>query len=273
MIRSRNLLLGGLLCLIVIAAALLSFVWTPYDITLLDIPNKLQKPSTTHWFGTDHFGRDIFSMIMIGARTSLAVALVAVVIGMGLGVPLGLWAASNKGGWTDEIIMRGNDLIFAFPSLVIAILITAVLGAGAINAIIAIGIFNIPVFARLTRSGALSLWERDFVLSARVAGKSKMLISAEHILPNVANLLIVQGTIQFSLGILAEAGLSYVGLGAQPPTPSWGRMLADAQTMVSFAPHLAFVPGLAIVVSVLGLNLLGDGLRDLLDPRIRVARS
>lgn len=273
MMHSRNLVFGGTLCLIVIAAALLSFLWTPYDVTLMDIPNKLQTPSPAHWFGTDHFGRDIFSMIMVGARTSLAVALVAVVIGMGLGVPLGLWAASNKGGWVDEIIMRGNDLVFAFPSLVIAILITAVLGAGAINAILAIGIFNIPVFARLTRSGALSLWERDFVLSARVAGKSKMLISAEHILPNVANLLIVQGTIQFSLGILAEAGLSYVGLGAQPPTPSWGRMLADAQTMVSFAPHLALVPGLAIVTSVLGLNLLGDGLRDLLDPRIRVERT
>jgi peptide/nickel transport system permease protein len=273
MIRSRNLLIGGTLCLIVVTAALLSFVWTPYDITQMDIPNKLQKPSAAHWLGTDHFGRDIFSMIMIGARTSLAVAIVAVGIGMGLGVPLGLWAAANKGGWIDEIIMRGNDLIFAFPSLVIAILITAIMGASALNAIIAIGIFNIPVFARLTRSGALPLWEREFILAARVAGKSKPRISAEHILPNVANLLIVQGTIQFSLGILAEAGLSYVGLGAQPPTPSWGRMLADAQTMVSFAPHLALVPGLAIVTAVLGLNLLGDGLRDLLDPKIRVVRT
>ena len=169
--------------------------------------------------------------------------------------------------------MRGNDLVFAFPSLIIAILITAVFGAGAINAIIAIGIFNIPVFARITRGAALSLWEREFILAARVSGKDAARISAEHILPNVANLLIVQGTIQFSLGILAEAGLSYVGLGAQPPTPSWGRMLADAQTMVSFAPHLALIPGLAIIVTVLGLNLLGDGLRDWLDPRIRVART
>ncbi len=273
MIRSRNLLLGGLLCLIVVAGALVSFLWTPYDITVLDIPNKLQTPSLQHPFGTDHFGRDILSMIMIGARTSLAVAIVAVGIGMGIGVPLGLWAASNKGGWIDEIIMRGNDLVFAFPSLVIAILITAVMGASALNAIIAIGIFNIPVFARLTRSGALSLWEREFILAARVAGKSKARISFEHILPNVGNLLIVQGTIQFSLGILAEAGLSYVGLGAQPPIPSWGRMLADAQTMVSFAPHLAMVPGLAIITAVLGLNLMGDGLRDLLDPRIRVVRQ
>ncbi|SEO33688.1 peptide/nickel transport system permease protein [Salinihabitans flavidus] len=271
--KSRSLYIGAILCIVVVFGALISFVWTPFDITLMDIPNKLQTPSAVHWFGTDHFGRDIFSMIMIGARTSLAVALVAVGIGMGIGVPLGLWAAARTGGWTDEIIMRSNDLIFAFPSLVIAILITAVFGASAVNAIIAIGIFNIPVFARLTRGSALSLWEREFILAARVSGKNAIRVSVEHILPNVMNLLIVQGTIQFSLGILAEAGLSYVGLGAQPPVPSWGRMLADAQTMVSLAPHLALIPGFAIVISVLGLNLLGDGLRDLFDPRIRVERT
>ncbi len=270
---SRSLILGAALSSVVVLMALLSFVWTPYDHVALNIPDKLQPPNAEHWFGTDHFGRDLFSMIMVGARTSIAVALVAVGIGMGFGVPLGLTAAARKGSWLDELIMRGNDLVFAFPSLVIAILITAVFGPGAVNAIIAIGIFNIPVFARITRGAALSLWEREFILAARVAGKGAARISAEHILPNVANLLIVQGTIQFSLGILAEAGLSYVGLGAQPPTPSWGRMLADAQTMVSFAPHLALIPGLAIIVTVLGLNLLGDGLRDWLDPRIRVARA
>lgn len=270
---SRALILGAALSSVVVLMALLSFVWTPYDHAALNIPDKLQPPNAQHWFGTDHFGRDMFSMIMVGARTSIAVALVAVGIGMGFGVPLGLTAAARKGSWLDELIMRGNDLVFAFPSLVIAILITAVFGPGAVNAIIAIGIFNIPVFARITRGAALSLWEREFILAARVAGKGAARISAEHILPNVANLLIVQGTIQFSLGILAEAGLSYVGLGAQPPTPSWGRMLADAQTMVSFAPHLALIPGLAIIVTVLGLNLLGDGLRDWLDPRIRAARA
>ena len=269
----RNLILGGALSSLFVLAALLSFVWTPFDHAAIDVPSKLQTPNGIHWLGTDHFGRDILSMIMVGARTSIAVALIAVGIGMGLGVPLGLAAAARKGGWMDELIMRGNDLIFAFPSLVIAILITAVFGAGAVNAIIAIGIFNIPVFARITRGAALSLWEREFILAARVAGKSATRISAEHILPNVTNLLIVQGTIQFSLGILAEAGLSYVGLGAQPPTPSWGRMLADAQTMVSFAPHLALIPGCAIILTVLGLNLMGDGLRDYLDPRLRIART
>ncbi|NVK15991.1 MAG: ABC transporter permease, partial [Rhodobacteraceae bacterium] len=224
---TRNLILGALLSSLVLLLAAVSFIWTPFDHAAMNIPAKLQTPSAQHWLGTDHFGRDLMSMIMVGARTSIAVALVAVGIGMGAGVPLGLAAAARKGSWLDELIMRGNDLVFAFPSLVIAILITAVLGAGAVNAIIAIGIFNIPVFARITRGAALSLWEREFILAARVAGKGAARISAEHILPNVMNLLIVQGTIQFSLGILAEAGLSYVGLGAQPPTPSWGRMLAD----------------------------------------------
>lgn len=270
---TRSLFLGGVLSALVLLAALLSFIWTPYDHTALNIPAKLQAPNAEHWLGTDHFGRDILSMIMVGARTSIAVALVAVGIGMGLGVPLGLAAAAKQGSWLDEGIMRANDLVFAFPSLVIAILITAILGAGAINAIIAIGIFNIPVFARVTRGAALSLWQREFILAARVAGKGSARISAEHILPNVANLLIVQGTIQFSLGILAEAGLSYVGLGAQPPVPSWGRMLADAQTMVSLAPHMALVPGCAIILTVLGLNLMGDGLRDWLDPKLQGGRA
>ncbi|MCZ4255653.1 ABC transporter permease [Sulfitobacter sp. PR48] len=269
----RNLILGGMLSALFVLAALISFVWTPYDHVALNIPNKLQTPNAVHLLGTDHFGRDILSMIMVGARTSIAVALVAVGIGMGLGIPLGLWAAARQGSWLDELIMRGNDLVFAFPSIVIAILITAIFGAGAINAIIAIGIFNIPVFARITRGAALSLWQREFILAARVAGKSAARISVEHILPNVTNLLIVQGTIQFSLGILAEAALSYVGLGAQPPTPSWGRMLADAQTLVSIAPHMALVPGFAIILTVLGLNLMGDGLRDYLDPRLRVVRA
>jgi len=263
-----NLWIGGVISAIVTGAAVLSFLWVPHDIEALNIANKIKPPSGAHLLGTDHFGRDILSMLMVGARTSIAVAIVAVVIGMGVGVPLGLAAAARTGSWLDEVIMRGNDLIFAFPSLLIAIMITAVFGPGAVNAIIAIGIFNIPVFARLTRGAALSLWTRDYVLAARVAGKGRLRISAEHILPNVTNLLIVQGTIQFSLGILAEAGLSYVGLGAQPPVPSWGRMLADSQTMISFAPHMALFPGLAILLTVLGLNLMGDGLRDWLDPRL-----
>lgn len=271
-LSNRSFLIGALLAAAFLLAALVSLVWTPFDVADLAISEKLKRPSATYWFGTDHFGRDIFSMVMVGARTSIAVGVIAVGIGMLVGVPLGLAAASMRGGLLDEIIMRTNDLIFAFPSLLIAILITAVFGPGAVNAIIAIGIFNIPVFARLSRGAALSLWTRDFLLAARVAGKGAARISLEHILPNITNLLIVQGTIQFSLGILAEAGLSYVGLGAQPPIPSWGRMLAESQTMISFAPHVALFPGLAIVLTVLGLNLMGDGLRDIFDPRLRRVR-
>src|SRR5690606_14195976 len=161
----------------------------------------------------------------------------------------------------------------AFPALLIAILITAVFGPGAVNAMIAIGIFNMPVFTRLSHAAALSLWQREFILAARVSGKGATRISLEHILPNISNVIIVQATIQFSLGILAEAALAYIGLGAQPPTPSWGKMLADAQTMISLAPHVALVPGLAIVFTVLGLNLMGDGLRDVLDPCLRRSRT
>ncbi len=266
---SRPLILGALLSAGFIMMALLSLVWTPYDHTLLDIPNKLQPPGGAHLLGTDHLGRDILSMVMIGARTSIAVALVALAVGLTFGVPLGLAAAARKGSWLDEVIMRGNDIIFAFPLLVMAILITAVFGPSAVNAIIAFGLFNIPVFARVTRGAALPLWEREFIMAARVAGKGASRISVEHILPNVLNLLIVQGTIQFALGIQVEAALSFVGLGVQPPTPSLGRMLADAQTLVTLAPHLAIVPGVAIILIVLGLNLLGDGLRDTLDPRLR----
>lgn len=253
---------------VVAIMALVSLVWTPYDpINNLDVGERLQAPSVRHILGTDHLGRDVFSQIMVGARTSISVAVIAVVLGVGVGVPLGLTAAA-RGGIFDEMVMRGNDIVFAFPALILAILLTALLGPGALNAIIAIGIFNIPVFARLTRGPALALWQREFILAARVAGKNKWRISAEHILPNIINLLIVHATIQFSLGIIAEAGLSYVGLGAQPPTPSWGRMLAESQTMIGFAPWLALFPGLAIFLTVFGLNLFGDGLRDYLDPKL-----
>ena len=258
MIRlNTSLQFSIILCLLPLIMATVSYFWQPFDVTELNISNRLKPMSLTHPLGTDHFGRDMLSMIMVGARTSIAVAFVAVGIGVLFGVPLGLFAATWRGSFIDDSVMRFNDLIFAFPSLVIAILITAIAGPSAFNAIIAIGVFNIPVFARVSRGAALSLWQREFILSARVSGKTGLRISIEHILPNLMHILIVQATIQFSLGILAEAGLSYVGLGAQPPTPSWGRMLADAQTMVSLTPRLAIVPGVAIIITVFGLNLLG----------------
>jgi len=248
------------ICIAFIGLALLATVWTPYDPGALAIADRLQPPGVHHWFGTDQLGRDVLSMIMAGAKNTVGVAFLSAVIGLVLGVPLGLTAAA-EGGTLDEMIMRGNDLVFAFPSLLLAILITAVFGPGAVNAIIAIGIFNIPVFARVVRGGARSLWTRDYTLAARVAGKQNFRISFEHILPNLVGLLIVQGTIQFSLGVIAEAGLSYVGLGAQPPTPSWGRMLNEAQSLTALDPLLAVFPGVAVLLLVLGLNLVGDGLR------------
>ena len=237
-----SMVVGGVITVVMVAIALVSLVWTPYDPAAISIPDRLLPPSPLHWLGTDHFGRDVLSMLMEGARNSMAVALIAVGVGVGLGVPLGLLAAARR-GWLDEVVMRVNDLVFAFPALLLAIMITALLGPGAFNAILAIGIFNVPVFARLTRGAALSLWTRDYVLAARVAGKGWWLISIEHILPNLVNMLVVQATIQLSLGILAEAALSYVGLGTQPPATSWGRMLADAQTMIALAPRLAMLPG------------------------------
>lgn len=267
---SRNFMIGAAITAVFAIGALISFVWVPYDPAAQNIPQRFLPPSGVHWLGTDHLGRDMFSMILVGARTSISVALIAVSVGVAIGTPLGLIAAaSRRGSLLDELIMRGNDLVFAFPALLIAILITAIFGPGAVNAIIAIGIFNIPVFARLSRGAALSLWQREFIMAARVSGKNRVRISAEHILPNILNTLIVQATIQFALGILAEAALAYVGLGAQPPIPSWGRMLADSQTMISLAPHVALVPGLAIVFAVLGVNLMGDGMRDIFDPQLR----
>lgn len=258
---------GAAVVCLVVFMALLSLVWTPYDaVNLVDVSARLQAPSWQHLLGTDYLGRDVLSQIMVGARTSITVAVVAILLGVGVGVPLGLLAAA-RGGFIDQCVMRGNDLIFAFPALILAILFTAWLGPGAVNAIVAIGIFNIPVFARLARGPALSLWSREYVLAARAAGKNKFRISLEHILPNIGNLLLVNATIQFSLAIIAEAGLSYVGLGAQAPTPSWGRMLAESQTMISVAPWLAIFPGSAIFLTVFGLNLFGDGLRDYFDPK------
>ncbi|MDR3064295.1 MULTISPECIES: ABC transporter permease [Comamonas] len=265
--QHRSFVLGALLTALLIAAALLSFVWTPGSAYEMDMDAALQASSSRHWLGTDAFGRDLASQILVGARASIAVGLIAVGIGLALGVLLGLVAAARR-GWIEEIIMRLADFTFAFPALLSAIMLTAVYGPGMVNAIIAIGIFNIPTFARITRASANAVWSRDYVMAARACGQSRTAITLRHVLPNIASVLVVQATIQFALAILAEAALSYLGLGTQPPEPSWGRMLSEAQTLMFQAPLLAVWPGVAIALSVLGLNLLGDGLRDLLDPRL-----
>ena len=269
--QHRSFVIGIILSFIMLLTGIVSLFWTPYSVELLDIPHKLQGASTAHWLGTDHFGRDVFSMLMVGAWNSMLVSVFAIGFGAGIGVPLGALAAGKR-GWVEETVMRFNDFAFAFPALLTAVMLSAVYGPGTINSVLAIGIFNIPVFARITRGSALSIYKREYILAARTSGKGEVRIAMDHILPNIASVLIVQGTIQFALGILAEAGLSYLGLGTQPPLPSWGKMLSEAQTMMFFAPQLAILPGLAIVLTVLGLNLLGDGLRDILDPRLRRLR-
>ena len=262
-----SFVLGAVLSVLLAAAAALSLVWTPYSPYEVDMAAKLLAPDAKHLLGTDPYGRDVVSLLLVGARASIVVGIVAVGIGLVIGVALGLLAAARR-GWVEEAIMRLSDFGFAFPAILSAIMLTAVFGAGMVNAIIAIGIYNIPIFARITRASANAIWAREFVLAARACGKGAFSITMEHVLPNILSVLIVQATIRFAVAILAEAALSYLGLGTQPPQPSWGRMLSEAQTLMFQAPMLAVYPGVAIALAVLGLNLLGDGLRDLMDPRL-----
>ena len=270
-LRHPSFVLGAILSLVLLAAALLSLVWTPWSPCDMHLANKLQPPSAAHWLGTDVYGRDIVSLLLVGARSSILVGVVAVGIGVTIGTLLGLLAAARR-GWVEETIMRLSDFTLAFPAILSAIMLTAVYGAGMVNAMVAIGIYNIPTFTRLARGAAKSVWGREYILAARACGKGPWAITWQHVLPNISAVLIVQVTIRFAIAILAEAALSYLGLGTQPPQPSWGRMLAEAQTMLYQAPLLAVFPGIAIALAVLGLNLLGDGLRDLLDPRLARTR-
>jgi len=266
--RHPSFAIGFVLSATLALIGIVSVVWTPFAIDNIEIARRFLGPGEMHWLGTDHLGRDMVSLLMAGTLTSFFVAISSVAIGAGIGVPLGLLAVTY-GGAFQWLTLRLSDLIFAFPALIVAILITALFGPGAINAIVAIGIFNIPVFARVARGGALAIWTLDYVSAARLAGLNPMLIARRHLLPNIAGLIIVQATIQLSLGILAEAGLSYIGLGTQPPATSLGLMLRDSQSLFLLHPVLSILPGVAIALIVIGLNLMGDGLRDLLDPRLR----
>jgi peptide/nickel transport system permease protein len=264
---NKNFTVGFVLSAVVVGLAVLSLFWTPFDGNKMSAREKLQGPSWKHPMGTDQYGRDTLSRVMTGAVNSIIVGLVTVAIGLTLGVALGLYAA-YRGRLADEGIMRLCDLLFAFPAVLTAILITAILGPSMVNAMLAIGIFYIPVFARLTRAVAMVVWEREFITAARASGIGEGWITWRHVLPNILSPLLIQGTIQFAVAILAEAGLSYLGLGTQPPHASWGRMLNEAQTFMSTSPWMAVFPGIAIAWAVLGFNLLGDGLRDTLDPKM-----
>jgi peptide/nickel transport system permease protein len=265
------LLIGGAITFALCAVALMSFFWTPEIPTRMRILAKLRPPLALGLLGTDHLGRDVLSMLMVGARNSLGIALCSVLLGASLGTLVGVAAAARR-GFFDAVLMRVCDALFAFPPILSAIMLGALLGPGAFTAIIAIGVFMVPVFARITRGAAMQIWAREYILAARMAGKGGLRITTEHVMPNIAGQIIVQVAIQLALAILTEAGLSFLGLGIAPPSPSWGRMLADSQTYLLQAPHLALAPGLAIAFAVLGLNLLGDGLRDLADPRRNLAR-
>ncbi len=247
---------------------LVSLWWLPYPIEQVAIARRFLGPSAEHWLGTDHLGRDMLSLVMSGTLTSFLVAFAGVLIGVCVGVPMGL-AAVAWGGVVEWLVLRISDLTFAFPAVIVAILIAALAGPGETNAIIAIGVFNIPVFARVARGGALAVATQDYVAAARLAGLGNGAIALRHLFPNIMSLLIVQGTIQLSLGILAEAGLSYIGLGTQPPATSLGLMLRDAQSLFLIHPWLSLVPGLTIVLIVIALNIAGDGLRDAMDPRLK----
>jgi peptide/nickel transport system permease protein len=269
LLRGNRLAVAGVL---IIATLIFLTIFGPslsrYDPIALDMSARLQPPSLEHLFGTDDFGRDVLSRVLSGAAVSLQVGLIAVGISLTIGTLLGA-ISGYYGGLLDEGIMRFMDILFAFPAILLAIAILAALGPGVSNAMIAIGIVYIPIFARITRGSVLTVREQVFVESARSIGCRDYRILGRHILPNVMAPIIVETTLSLAFAILAEAALSYLGLGTQPPDPSWGRMLSESRAYILDAPWLGIFPGLAIMFTVMGFNFLGDGLRDALDPRLK----
>jgi ABC-type dipeptide/oligopeptide/nickel transport system permease subunit len=252
---------------IVLVAILAPWV-APRDPLAMQLGHVLARPGAAAWLGTDNLGRDLFSRIVHGARLSLLSGTVAVAIGLVLGVPVGLLAA-YWGGWVDLFLMRVVDVLLSFPTILVAIVVVSILGTGVINAVLAIGIASMPLYARLTRSAALGVQAQEFVTAARALGQRDGAIMRRHILPGCTSAIVVQSTVHMATALLTIAGLSFLGLGAQPPSPEWGALVSASRQYVRAAPHLAIFPGLAIMVSVLGLNLLGDGLNDVLNPRLK----
>ena len=273
----RRLSVTGWIGLIIVGAtvlaALVSLVWTPYDPLLATPAERLAGSSAEHLLGTDRFGRDVLSRLLVGAQITLFVGIIAVAISAVIGVPLGIAAGMRQGKFFDSLVMRSADLLLAFPALLLAIIAGAVWGPSTLTAMIAIGVAGIPSFARVSRSGTLQVMSQDFIAAARVSKVSEFQIAYRHVFPNISGLVIVQSSVYFALAILAEAALSYLGLGTSPPAASWGRMLQDAQSLLAVNPTLTLWPGLAIALTVLGFNLLGDGLRDILDPRQLTRRN
>jgi peptide/nickel transport system permease protein len=268
LIRNKLAVLGAVLLLFLIAMALLAPWVATHSPSKMNIKERFQPPSWAHFFGTDGYGRDLFSRVVYGAAIALRVGFLSIAVAMSAGILLGLVSGYYR-GWIDAIIMRIMDAILSFPIILLAIGIMAVLGAGFANLMIALGLVYTPRFARLVRSSVLSIREKEYIEAARVTGCSDLTILFVHILPNCWAPVIIQATISFGYAILWEAALSFLGLGAPPPNPSWGSLLADGKEVLSRAPWLTYFPGLAIAIAVLALNLFGDGLRDVLDPRIK----
>lgn len=261
------LVIGGVLVLLVTVMALVSYVWTPWPPMRVLPTEAYQTPNAEHWLGTDRFRRDVLTQILLGSRNTLFVGVVAVGVAAVVGVPLGILAAMAP-HWLGQLVMRGNDIMLAFPALLLAIMFAALYGGSTRNAMIAIGIATVPSFVRITRSGALGVLRSEYVTAARSAGRGPVAIAWRHVLPNVTGLVIVQASVAFAIAILAEAALAYLGLGTPTGQASWGRMLYESQSTLRTAAHLALIPGAAIALAVLGFNLLGDGLRDYLDPKL-----
>ena len=263
-----NLALGLALVGLVVAAALVSYAWLPHDPNRLDFAAQLSGPTTANWLGTDHFGRDLFSRVLVGARATLYVGFIAVGIALSLGSLVGA-VAGWVGGWFDELLMRLVDVLYAFPAILMALLLAAVYRPGTLTAMTAIGLATVPIFARLMRASVLSLRERDFVEAGRALGASDARLLWAHVLPSTLSPIVVQASLSLAVAVLAEAALSFLGLGTPPDVPSWGNMLREAQGSMVISPWAALAPGLAILLTVLGWSLLGDGLRDALDPTTR----
>ncbi len=267
--RNRLGVIGALIILALIIVALFADVIATHDPNELNYEAMLEKPSGMHYFGTDDIGRDIFSRVVHGAKISIQAALISVGIAMAIGVPIGLFTGYFRGFWDEWVVMRAVDAMQAFPFLILALAISAVLGTGFGNAMLAIGIGFSPAFVRITRGQVLSLRNMEYIHAAKATGVKDMQIIFGHILPNAIGPIIIQATLTMATGILAEASLSYLGLGVQPPTASWGSMLNHAQSLMSVAPYATLFPGIAIFIVVLGFNLFGDGLQQFLDPRNR----
>ncbi|SEL51371.1 peptide/nickel transport system permease protein [Paenibacillus sp. cl141a] len=266
--KNKAALFGGYFLLLMILIAIFGPLLTQYDPTKVDYSTKLLKPSADHWFGTDHNGRDIFTRIIHGMRLTLSVGFISVIIGAAFGVVLGIISGYYGGKW-DALIMRMTDVMLAFPGILLALAVVSVLGKNLFNVIIAVSIFSIPTFARVVRGSTLAVRKLEYVDAMRSLGASDGRIIFGHILPNITSPIIVQATLRIAVAILTASGLSFLGLGAQPPTPEWGAMLNDGRNYIMDHPHVALFPGLSIVFVVIAFNLLGDGLRDVLDPKMK----